>query len=336
MSDLLPLSEEIPRHRADASAEAPGLRLSYGGETGHVLGRIEYGQSTGVLSAAIQVPLQALAGSPSSEYWLVPDAPRRETVGALTLASAPGLLFGAAALGPEACTADHLEEGTAEVYSHLLRVCAERGQQLVRIWNSMPSIHSGPQDLNRYMRFCKGRADAFEAHYGDGFETKLPACSAVGSHGSAPVMHFLAAEEDSTYLENPRQQSAYHYPRRYGPRSPSFARASLAPAVAGGWLMLSGTASIVGNASLHGGDVAAQTTETLRNMRVLVHGDEHQSLRGHMAATKVYLRHPADLSVVRSLLISELGPSAPVLYLHADICRPELLVEIEGISCPPA
>lgn len=336
MSDLLPVSQELSRHSADASAQAPGLRLSYGDDSGHVLGRIEYGQSTGVMGAAVQIPLQALAGSPSIERWLVSDAPRRETLGSLHLASAQGLLFGAAALGPEACTADELEEGTAEAYSQLLRLCAERGQQLVRIWNSMPDIHSGPQDLNRYMRFCKGRADAFEAHYGEDFESHLPACSAVGSHGGAPVMHFLAAEEGSTYLENPRQQSAYHYPRRYGPRSPSFARASLAPAAAGGWLMLSGTASIVGNASLHEGDVGAQTAETLRNMRVLVHGDENRPLRGHLAATKVYLRHPADLGVVRSLLIGELGPSAPVLYLHAEICRPELLVEIEGIAGAPA
>lgn len=339
MSDLLPLSTEIPR--AEAVAPAPGLRLSYGAASGQVLARIEYGQGnsqgTSASKSTVQVPMRPLGGGPSGEEWLVDGTPKHETCGALRLASADGLLFGTATLdlAERQLDADALEAGTADLYGQLLRACGERDRRLMRAWNSMPAIHGGPADLNRYMRFCQGRADAFEAHFGAGFERHLPACSAVGSHGGTLVVYFLAAAESSDYLENPRQQAAYRYPRRYGPRSPSFARATRAPTSAGGWLMLSGTASIVGNASLHEGDVVAQTAETLRNMRVLVHGEEERPLGSSMAATKVYLRHAADLEVVRELLEAELGAGAPVIYLHAEICRPELLVEIEGIAHPP-
>lgn len=334
MSDLLP----HPPQGLRAAAAEPPLRLDRGGGAAYLLARIEYGQDAGPHSAspahALRVPLPVLGNSPASEEWLVNEPPLRETAGVLRLASAGDLLFGAATLAMDELDADALEAGTADLYRQLLRACELRDRRPLRIWNSMPAIHVGPAELNRYMRFCKGRADAFEDHYGRGFERYLPACSAVGSAGGPLVVSFLASAERSRHLENPRQQAAYRYPRRYGPRSPSFARATQAAPSAGAWLMLSGTASIVGNASMHAGDVVAQTRETLRNMRMLVHGDEHRPLGSRIAATKVYLRHAADFETVRGILDDELGTAARVLYLRADICRPELLVEIEGIAHP--
>jgi hypothetical protein len=57
--------------------------------------------------------------------------------------------------------------------------------------------------------------------------------------------------------------SAYDYPRQYGPAAPSFSRAALTPDPL---LLISGTASIVGHASVHLGDVTAQLEETLANL----------------------------------------------------------------------
>jgi hypothetical protein len=47
-------------------------------------------------------------------------------------------------------------------------------------------------------------------------------------------------------------------------------------------------------------------------------------------AYKVYVRNPADLPIVQSQLHTALGARAQVLYLQADVCRPDLLVEIEA------
>jgi chorismatase len=114
---------------------------------------------------------------------------------------------------------------------------------------------------------------------------------------------------------------AYHYPGRYGPRSPSFARASRLP---DGPLLISGTASILGHATAHPGDVAAQCRTTLDNLTTLA-GD----LRS-LQTVKVYVRHAEDLAAVRRECAAAFGGAAA--YLVTDLCRRDLLVEIEGVS----
>jgi hypothetical protein len=49
----------------------------------------------------------------------------------------------------------------------------------------------------------------------------------------------------------------------------------------------------------------------------------------------VYVRRPADLPVIKAELAAALGAGARVIYLQADICRQDLLVEIEATGmCP--
>jgi chorismate lyase / 3-hydroxybenzoate synthase len=45
---------------------------------------------------------------------------------------------------------------------------------------------------------------------------------------------------------------------------------------------------------------------------------------------KVYVRRPADLSAIESTLATIVRPTHAVLYLQADVCREDLLVEIEA------
>jgi chorismate lyase/3-hydroxybenzoate synthase len=154
-------------------------------------------------------------------------------------------------------------------------------------------------------------------------------------------VHFLAGREAPRAVENPRQVSAYRYPSQYGPRAPTFSRGALA-SVGGGReaLFLSGTASIVGHQTLHAGDVARQTEETLANVAAVVDAANALSTIGphaHRVDTldcTVYVRHPQDLTTVREVLARRLGPDAPALrnaiYLRADVCRADLLVEIEA------
>ena len=136
-------------------------------------------------------------------------------------------------------------------------------------------------------------------------------------------------------LENPRQVSAYDYPRQYGPAAPSFSRAMLTPDPL---LLVSGTASIVGHASVHPGDVAAQLEETLANLDSLL---RHARARtgfgsaqlGPASLVKVYLRSAARCRCrSRARLRERLGQDVPFLILAADICRSELLLEIEVVQ----
>ena len=154
--------------------------------------------------------------------------------------------------------------------------------------------------------------------------------------GSPLVIYFLASRVPIRAIENPRQVSAYHYPSQYGPKSPTFSRAALLTEPAGDTLFVSGTASIVGHASVHTDDVAAQTRESIANINILVTAANRLSRDPRYAANtlayKVYVRNPQHLPAVAAELRAAVGHRATVAYLRADVCRRELLVEIEAAS----
>jgi enamine deaminase RidA (YjgF/YER057c/UK114 family) len=106
----------------------------------------------------------------------------------------------------------------------------------------------------------------------------------------------------------------------------------------GRMLFISGTASILGHATVHIGDAAAQTRETLRNIEALLGGAN--SGAGAQAPFaigdlryKAYVRHAADQPLIERELRAALGENAQTLYLHADLCREDLSVEIEATGC---
>lgn len=148
-------------------------------------------------------------------------------------------------------------------------------------------------------------------------------------------MYWLAARTPGTPVENPRQVSAYRYPRRYGPQSPSFARAMLPPSDDMP-LLLSGTASVVGHESKHHDCVESQLAETFANFDSLI--DAARTLRptlparfGAASRLKVYVRDADAMPLVARTLATHLDPSVPRVLLHAAVCRRELRVEIDGI-----
>ena len=145
---------------------------------------------------------------------------------------------------------------------------------------------------------------------------------------------FLAGRVPPLRIENPRQTSAYHYPAQYGARSPTFSRATLARCGNDEIFLLSGTASVVGHATLHPDDVLAQTRETIANIRAVV-GEANRLSSGPGFTLsdlhyRVYIRHATDLPVVRAELERSVGDAPESVYLNADVCRQDLLVEIEA------
>jgi len=112
------------------------------------------------------------------------------------------------------------------------------------------------------------------------------------------------------------------------------------------YLFISGTASIVGHQTMHVGDVVLQTRETLNNLRAVIdaanqrYSLEDGSPRFTLAALnfRVYIRRSQDFDVVRAELVAAFGtevPVPPIVYLRSDVCRPDLLVEIEAAGGYP-
>jgi len=212
--------------------------------------------------------------------------------------------------------------GVRRAYLRAFGVLARLGYPYVfRMWNFVGRINEPNADgLEIYRDFCRGRAEAFDVSPLP--RDLLPAATGVGAHTDGVAFFLLARRAPGhVAVENHRQIPAYRYPDRYGPRSPSFARASRLP---DGPLLISGTASILGHATAHPGDVAAQCRTTLDHLTTLA-GD----LRA-LRTVKVYVRHSRDLAAVRRECATAFA--GEVAYLVTDLCRPDLLVEIEGVS----
>ena len=206
---------------------------------------------------------------------------------------------------------------------------------LLRVWNYLPQINVDTHGTERYRQFNAARRNALAAS-GRELTGNVPAACALGSSSGSPlVIYFLASRNIPTLIENPRQVSAYRYPSQYGPR-PVFSRASVLREKSGAMLFISGTSSIVGHETVHVGDVVAQTRETLVNIEALIAEANRVSAAARFdmqtLAYKVYVRNSADLPDIRSQLHAALGARARLLYLQADICRQDLLVEIEAIG----
>lgn len=254
------------------------------------------------------------------------------------------LLFGAIQL-PEAramsaAGKSALQQAAESAYRAVFGVVAElRFPHILRFWNFIPDINRDADGLERYRQFNIGRQDGFLAS-GRRVSGNVPAASAVGSTGGALTVYFLAGRgAPPVAIENPRQVSAYEYPQDYGPRSPTFSRASIARIGRDDVLFLSGTASIVGHRTLHAGDVVAQTRETMVNIAAMV--DEANRVAPHARFAlsdlcyKVYVRHAKDVPAIHAELRATLGASARLLFLEADICRQDLLMEIEATAGHP-
>jgi len=235
-----------------------------------------------------------------------------------------------------------VHEATTRVYRQICATLdAESYPHLLRVWNYLPDINRHIHGAERYREFNSARQHALRAS-GRPLSGNVPAASALGAGPDSPLLvYFLAGRTAPTFLENPRQTSAYHYPRQYGAHSPVFSRATLLRQPGSLVLFISGTASIVGHRSLHAGDTVAQTRETLANIEALLAEANRMAPGARFSldklACKIYVRRPADLPVIQAQLNSALGEEAPRIYLQADICRQDLLVEIEAAGvCPLA
>jgi chorismate lyase / 3-hydroxybenzoate synthase len=302
--------------------------------------------------AEVNTPVLGNAGA-LCEVWRTQQALESGVRGSVRYARTADMLFGCIAVPekPETSASSwaspsgsaHGEQrtplylATERAYREILATLDALGYlHLIRVWNYVPEINRDTHGSERYRQFNSGRQAALLANGRPVTGNVSAACALGAAVGSPLVVYFLASRSAPTFIENPRQMSAYNYPPQYGARSPAFSRAAVLHEPDGMTLFISGTASIVGHRTVHAGDTAAQTRETLTNIEALlaeanrVTGSEEFTLE--TLACKVYVRCPSDLPVVQAELRAALGAAACAVYLQADICRRDLSVEIEATA----
>jgi len=283
------------------------------------------------------------------EVWRSELAVRRGVTDGVTWAENGSVLFGSLA----SLLAGDLPREVEAHFSALLAATEGQGYpHLLRVWNFLPGINADQNGTERYRLFNCGRAAAFDARFGvSRAEARFSASSAVGSTGDRLSTFFAAARSPGRHLGNPRQVHAFRYPTDYGQRPPSFSRATIAPPELGRILFLSGTASIAGHETRHAGELQLQLQETLHNIETLldsadpggtsaVAGDDRASATedARLPALeefdfyRIYLRDASDLASVRKALRLRVGPRPALSFVEADICRADLLLEIEGVA----
>jgi hypothetical protein len=289
-------------------------------------GAPEAGAAQSATVAWFALPNAVLDG-PAAERWDSGLTPGGDCPEALWERS--GLRWGMASV---AVSDGDFEGAAARAYGQVLS--ASRGLHLHRIWNFVPRINGRAGALENYRAFCIGRGVALDEVFGDGLERRLPAATGVGTDGDRLAVLFVAGEGPPRHLENPVQVPAYRYPSRYGPRPPSFARGTLVADGPAARLYVSGTGAIRDSESLHPGDVVRQCRVVLENVDLVAQSAGLPGLNRHSPGRRffrVYLRHPGDWERVRPQLATALlRDGDTVQAVQADICRAELLMEIEA------
>lgn len=251
---------------------------------------------------------------------------------------------------------------TASVYEQSLDAFRQLKQKLkkagvemdhlIRTWLYLGTITGPEGDLERYMELNRARTDFYEGvKFGRGHvmagvrQAVYPASTGIGMCGTGLTISATAIDTDRKDvfllpLENPQQTPVYEYEAVYSPKSPKFVRA-MAEAI-GDYVVLwiSGTASIVRSKTLHVGDPRKQAEQTLTNIELLI---SKKNLARHgapgvgatlrdLAKLRVYVKRPQDYPIIKRVCEKRCGKDVPVIYVVADVCRSDLLVEMEGLA----
>jgi chorismate lyase/3-hydroxybenzoate synthase len=253
--------------------------------------------------------------------------------------SGPLLLLRTTVADARAMEADRLRSCVADAYVAIGGALTASNRQPIRFWNFIPD--PGEQmggGLDRYMVFNAGRYDGYTRWHGDASKVgpSLATASGVGTTRDDLVIHCLASVTPGIAVENPRQKPAWRYSARYGPMPPCFSRATIARIGDRRLLLIGGTASITGEDSQHAGNVDAQLLETLNNLDALIGtalgGADGRDPLTRLIDLRVYLARPDDAPAIRERLEARCPRATRIDMAIARVCRPELLVEIEGVA----
>ena len=218
-------------------------------------------------------------------------------------------------------------------------------EDVVRQWNYLERITEFSDGNQRYQDFNDARSHFYASV---GWRNGYPAATGIGAQfgGVLIDLNAVVAEEKHLHivpLDNDLQVAAHVYSdhvlvsNEQKKTTPKFERAKVLSDGEHGVVYISGTAAIRGEDSLRNVGVLVQTGITMENIQHLI-GEENLNKAGvvpvkpnEMKVLRVYLKNAEDVDAVK-VYMEHVYTRIPVSYLLADVCRDELLVEIEGIA----
>ena len=231
---------------------------------------------------------------------------------------------------------------STDIFEGIAKMLGSNGfkpSDIYRQWNYIPGITVLNDGSQNYQEFN----DARSIFYGcDAWDNGYPAATGIGASAGGVVVEISAIKSEQCAnlpIDNPLQIAAHNYSQQVldgkvieqlsERTTPKFERARLL----GDTVLISGTAAIKGERSNYSTDAVEQAAETMEimdrltskeNIPVENNGSQYDLLR-------VYVKREADIPAVRDYMQNHY-PTAQKHYLVADVCRPELLIEIEGVA----
>jgi len=220
-------------------------------------------------------------------------------------------------------------------------------RNIIRQWNYIENIaivEEGEDSSQNYQDFNDVRARYYNQVQ---FESGYPAATGIGQDTGGVIIGFIAVSDSDIIsikpIANPGQIDAHKYSDlvlegNSGAKcTPKFERAKLISIGSRNYIYVSGTASILGEKTVHEGDVEKQTLTTIENIKRLFTRENQESLglsfdvdSIQFSHLRVYVKYKKDIPAVEKVCDAELNCKSS-LFLESDVCRENLLVEIEGV-----
>ena len=316
-----------------------------------LLGAVTFVPQAPASGAGIALELWAVTGNRSAIPSVICETPIPGHVATAEFDEMRWFFGGGFRPEPQPIGAYHRSLNAFEQLGKLLKKQRFRLDQVLRTWIYQGHLVLPEGETQRYKELNRARTDFFggtpflkkylpSAYRG----TVFPASTGIGADDADVVLGAVALDTKrkdviAVPLENPNQTSAFDYGAVYSPQSPKFSRAVALAAGDACLVFVSGTASITDSESRYHEDPVKQTEQTLDNIAALIDGENlawygisgTACCLGNLEIVRVYVKRPSEWERIRQVCEQRL-PEVPTLYTVADVCRPELLVEIEGVA----
>ena len=253
------------------------------------------------------------------------------------------------ALGLSASEYDlKLDQQSVVAFENMRKILEVEGfsfDDVIRQWNYIPDIieriTEAGEHIQNYQIFNDIREEYYRLYKKD---TQYPAATGIGVNTGNVLVDFFAGKihnnQQCVNLVNPRQIDAFDYSQEQlvgsaiNKKPPLFSRAKFIGNYVSGQAYVSGTASIIGEETKGIDDVSLQTKLTIENIEKLISKENIQKVTGieykeHCYSfARVYIKEFGDFEKVKNIC-QEFFSDTQILFVKADICRENLLVEIE-------
>lgn len=267
----------------------------------------------------------------------------------LVLESSAGRELLAGGLSSYMCPEDTrtAAEAAFDIVIQILEKEKMSADDIVRQWNYIGNILQMKSKFQNYQIFNEVRGEYYQRYR---TLKRYPAATGVGMNHGGVIIDITAFQPTESVsliaVKNPGQINAYEYGQqvlkgfsdkgRSVRNPPQFERGLLIAGKGRSVLLISGTASITGQETVGTGDIEKQTIVTIENISKLTDPSRIGQLMAHpglpdkkYGLLRAYIKKQSDFTAVRRIC-EKYFPDVPVSYIEADICRDDLLVEIEG------